>query len=99
MDQNNLSAFWHFFHLYRAQLGYGLLAAAINALAHYKKNDSARDSFVDVLFCGAIGWGVDAFLRTMGMNPEAAVLVAAMIGYIGATGISDMIKSKLGLGE
>ncbi|MFW3388458.1 phage holin family protein [Kocuria sp. CPCC 205274] len=46
-----------------------------------------------------MGWGVDAFLRTMGMNPEAAVLVAAMIGYIGATGISDMIKSKLGLGE
>ncbi|MCS5737552.1 phage holin family protein [Herbiconiux daphne] len=97
MDRN-LTHLWEFFHLYRNQLGYGLLAATVNALAHYKRKDSARDSFVDVLFCGAIGWGVDGFLRAHGMAPEGAVMAAAMIGYIGAQGISDLIRSKLGLG-
>lgn len=90
---------WEFFLHYRSNLGYGLLASAVNALAHYKRNDSARDSFVDVLFCGAIGWGCEHLLSLLNMNPDAAVIAAAMIGYIGATGISDFIKARLGLGD
>ncbi|MCS5737319.1 phage holin family protein [Herbiconiux daphne] len=95
---SNFTHFWQFFHMYRNQLGYGLVAAVINALVHWKRKDTARDSFVDVIFCGAIGWGVDGFLRSHGMNPEGAVMAAAMIGYIGAQGISEFLKAKLGLG-
>lgn len=85
--------------MYRSQMGYGLVSAAVNALAHYKRNDSARDSFVDVLFCGVLGWGVEHLLTMLNMSPDAAIIAAAMIGYIGATGISDFIKKRLGLGE
>lgn len=98
MNQHQYEALWQFFHLYKNQLGYGIVAAAVNALAHYKHNDSARDSFVDVLFCGILGWGVEHMLSTLNMNPDAAIIAAAMIGYIGATGISDFIKKRLGLG-
>lgn len=91
-------SFWQIFMMYRSQLGYGLLSAAINALAHYKHKDSARDSFVDVLFCGAIGWSVDALLVSTGMPADTGVIVAAMVGYIGAQAISDFIRAKLGLG-
>lgn len=99
MNQHQYSAFWEIFSLYKNQLGYGILSATINALSHYKKNDSARDSFVDVVFCGAIGWGVDSLLSNWAMPADAAVIIAAMIGYIGATGLSDMIKKRFGLGE
>lgn len=93
-----LTHLWQLFYLYRNQLGYGLLSATINALAHYKHKDTARDSFVDVLFCGAIGWSVDHLLITTGMPASAGVIVAAMIGYVGADWISDFIKARLGLG-
>lgn len=78
-------------------MGYGVLAAAINALAHYKRHDSARDSFVDVLFCGALGWGAEHLLSALHMDPDAAIIAACMIGYIGAQGISGWIKARLGM--
>ncbi|MCS5736483.1 phage holin family protein [Herbiconiux daphne] len=95
---SNFTHFWQFFMLYRDKLGYGILAATINALVHWKRHDSARDSVVDVVFCGAIGWGVDGLLRASGMAPEGAVMAACMIGYIGAQGVSDFLRNKLGLG-
>lgn len=93
------TTFWSLFNMYRTQLGYGLLSAAINALAHYKHHDSARDSFVDVLFCGALGFGIDKLMVMLNLDPDAAIIAAAMIGYIGASTISDFIKNRLGLGN
>ncbi|MFW3388620.1 UNVERIFIED_CONTAM: phage holin family protein, partial [Kocuria sp. CPCC 205274] len=96
---NDYVYLWQFFHTYRNQLGYGLVSAIVNALVHWKKSDTARDSFVDVVFCGIIGWGIDGFLRSYGMSSEGAVMAAAMVGYIGAQGISEFLRTKLGLGE
>ena len=87
----------HIFNMYKSQMGYGILAAVINALGHYKCKHTFRSSFVDVLFCGALGWGVDGFLRATGMAPEGAVMVASMIGYIGANGVSEFLKNRIGI--
>lgn len=82
------------FMVYRSNFGYGILAAAINGLLHWKQGHTARDSFVDMLFCGAMGWSVFYLLEALHLPKDSAIIASCMIGYIGSTVIADFIKDK-----
>lgn len=94
MDNQPLSSVWQFFTYYKDQLGYGVIAATVNAAMHYKQNDPLRDWFVDMIFCAAIAWGADTLLKMLSMEDGFQVPIAAIIGYCGASFVSDFIKKR-----
>lgn len=82
MNEKNL--FLEFFALYRQELGYGFIAAALAAARHWQQGDDFRTIVTNSFIVAAIAFGMNTILHAFGIDGHTwGYLASVSLGYVG----------------